>query len=169
LVATEATVAPPLRLEFADDGVAVPIETRSVDIRTVLDQVLAAVAGEPIDAERWSRGNYRPTPTIIEAAKALCANHTVDEIARSDAGALNLQVTSRRVEELIDEAAAPIEERCVAEPMLAPELLHGRPSLHLLQEPDDLLISESRLLHARSLLRKSDSTHLPVALKTGTR
>ena len=106
LVATEATVVPPLHLEFADDGVAVPIETRSVDIRTVLDQVLAAVAGDPIDADRWSRGNYRPTPTIIEAAKALYANHTVDEIARSDAGALNLQVTSRRVEELIDEAKA---------------------------------------------------------------
>ena len=106
LVATEATVAPPLRLEFADDGVAVPIEARSVDIRAVLDQVLAAVAGDPIDAERWSRGNYRPTPTIIEAAKALYANHTVDEIARSDAGALNLQATSRRVEELIDEARA---------------------------------------------------------------
>jgi hypothetical protein len=104
LVATEATVATPLHLEFADDGVAVPIEARSVDIRTVLDQILAAVAGDPIDAERWSRGNYRPTPTIIEAAKALYANHTVDEIARSDAGALNLQVTSRRVEELIDEA-----------------------------------------------------------------
>ena len=106
LVATEATVAPPLRLEFAGDGVAVPIEARSVDIRAVLDQVLATVAGEPIDAARWSRGNYRPTPTIIEAAKALYANHTVDEIARSDAGALNLQVTSRRVEELIDEARA---------------------------------------------------------------
>ena len=51
--------------------------------------------------------------------------------------------------------------------VLALELLHGRPSLHLLQESDDLLVSESRLLHARTLLRKSDATHLPVVLKTG--
>jgi hypothetical protein len=106
LVATEATVAPPLRLEFAEDGVAAPIETCSSDIRAVLDQVLAAVGAEPIDPDRWSRGNYRPTPTIIEAAKALYANHTVDEIARNDAEAVNLHVTSRRVEELIDEARA---------------------------------------------------------------
>jgi hypothetical protein len=104
LVATEATQAPPLRIEFAEDGVAAPLETRVADLRSALDQVLAKVAGQPIDAERWSLGNYRPTPTIIEAAKALYANHTVDAIARNDAKAVNLQVTSRRVEELIEEA-----------------------------------------------------------------
>ena len=106
LVATEAPVAPPFRLEFAEDGVAAPIETTSSGIRSVFDQVLGVATGSAIDADHWSRGNYRPTPTIIEAAKALYANHTVDEIARNDAEAVNLQVTSRRVEELIDEARA---------------------------------------------------------------
>lgn len=104
LVATEAPVAPPFRLEFAEDDVAAPIETTSSGIRSVIDQVLETATGSAIDADHWSRGNYRPTPTIIEAAKALYANHTVDEIARNDAEAVNLQVTSRRVEELIDEA-----------------------------------------------------------------
>jgi len=42
--------------------------------------------------------------TIVEAARALYAQHSVAAIARFDAGALNLRVTSRRIEELVDEA-----------------------------------------------------------------
>lgn len=106
LVATEATATPTLRLEFAEDGVAAPIEARPSDLRFVINHVLASSAGPLIDAMRWARGNYLPTPTIIEAAKALYANHTVDEIARNDADTVNLRVTSRRIEELIDNARA---------------------------------------------------------------
>jgi hypothetical protein len=106
LIATEASQSPTLRLEFAEDGVAAPIEATTADLRVVIDHVLASSNSACIDAERWSRGNYRPTPTIIEAAKALYANHSVDEIARNDAEAVNLQITSHRLEELIDDARA---------------------------------------------------------------
>ena len=44
---------------------------------------------------------YHPTPTIIEAAQALYAHHSVDSIARHDAGARNLGI-SPRVERIID-------------------------------------------------------------------
>ncbi len=47
---------------------------------------------------------YHPTPTIIEAARALYAQHSVEAIARFDAGAKNLSVTSGRIEELVDDA-----------------------------------------------------------------
>jgi len=47
---------------------------------------------------------YRPTPTIIEAARALYAQHSVEAIARHDAGAQNLRVTSHRLEEIIEYA-----------------------------------------------------------------
>ncbi len=50
----------------------------------------------------WARAPYHPTPTIIEAAQALYAHHSVDTIARHDAGARNLGVTSPRVEQIID-------------------------------------------------------------------
>ena len=50
--------------------------------------------------------SYHPTPTIIEAARALYAQHSVEAIARYDAGAQNLRVTSSRIEELVDEARA---------------------------------------------------------------
>ena len=52
------------------------------------------------------RAPYHPTPTIVEAARALYAQHSVEAIARYDAGAQNLRVTSSRIEELVDEARA---------------------------------------------------------------
>jgi hypothetical protein len=52
----------------------------------------------------WAVSPYHPTPTIIEAAQALYAQHTVEAIARNDAGAKNLRLTSRRLEELVDQA-----------------------------------------------------------------
>lgn len=52
----------------------------------------------------WIRGAYRPTPTIVEAARALYSNHSVEDIARSDAGAKNLALTSGRVETLAERA-----------------------------------------------------------------
>jgi hypothetical protein len=52
----------------------------------------------------WDRGRYSPTPTIIEAAMALYNNHSVDEISRSDAAAINLSKTSAAVSEIIEAA-----------------------------------------------------------------
>lgn len=57
--------------------------------------------GAPIDGAAWGRAPYHPTPTIIEAARALYARHSVEAISRSDAGARNLAITARRVEEVI--------------------------------------------------------------------
>ena len=57
-----------------------------------------------ISCEQWLDGAYRPTPTIVEAARALYSNHSVEDIARSDAGAKNLAMTSGRVEQLADRA-----------------------------------------------------------------
>ena len=62
--------------------------------------------GGTADEQLWPRAPYHPTPTIVEAARALYAQHSVEAIARYDAGAQNLRVTSCRIEELVDEAQA---------------------------------------------------------------
>jgi hypothetical protein len=72
--------------------------------REAIELALRTVSGEVVDEQRWFRAPYRPTPTIIEAARSLYAQHSVEEIARSDADAQNLHKTSRRIEELADEA-----------------------------------------------------------------
>jgi hypothetical protein len=54
----------------------------------------------------WGTGAYSPTPTIIEAARSLYARHTVHDITRSDAGAVNLAATSECIERIITDTKA---------------------------------------------------------------
>jgi Uncharacterized conserved protein (DUF2075) len=104
LIATGATEAPPFKLHADEDHVYHPIPVHAAGFRRAIDLTLQAIAGKPLDEQQWSRAPYHPTPTIVEAARALYAQHSVEAIARYDAGAQNLRVTSRRVEELVDEA-----------------------------------------------------------------
>ena len=106
LIATEATDAVPLTLQADEDGVFRPVRVCPGSFRDAIDLALRAVTGEVLDEQRWSSAPYRPTPTIIEAARALYAQHSVEAIARYDAGAKNLRITSYRIEELLDEARA---------------------------------------------------------------
>jgi len=104
LIATGADASPPIELRAYDDKVYLPVSVRTANLRTTLDSALQLVLDDPLDAKYWARAPYRPTPTIVEAARALYAQHSVEAIARYDAGARNLRVTSRRIEELVDDA-----------------------------------------------------------------
>jgi len=106
LIATEATECPPLELHADADKLYHPIVVDPRSFRSVLDTALARISGDPVNADAWARASYHPTPTIIEAARALYAQHSVEAIARFDAGAQNLHFTSQRIEELADEAQA---------------------------------------------------------------
>jgi len=106
LIATGTDRSPPLELRPDDDKVYRPISAQTANLRKTLDAALRTVRGDPLDAQHWARAPYHPTPTIIEAARALYAQHSVEAIARYDAGAQNLRVTSRRIEELVDDARA---------------------------------------------------------------
>jgi hypothetical protein len=76
------------------------------NIRGTLERAFRTIAGANLDETHWARASYRPTPTIVEAARALYAQHSVEAISCYDAGRQNLRVTSRRIEELVDEARA---------------------------------------------------------------
>ncbi len=104
LIATGTTESAPVRLHADEDKVYRPIPVHPAAFRGVIDLALGSVAGAVLDELQWSRASYRPTPTIIEAARSLYAHHSVEAIATFDAGKKNLRVTSRRIEELADEA-----------------------------------------------------------------
>ncbi len=104
LIATEATTSSPPTLSADQDMVFHPISVNPDGFRETLERALRAVTGATLDEKRWSHASYYPTPTIVEAARALYAQHSVEAIARYDAGAQNLRMTSSRIEELIDEA-----------------------------------------------------------------
>jgi Uncharacterized conserved protein (DUF2075) len=106
LIATEAMECPPLDLRADVDKLFRPIVVNPASFRGALDLALQTVKGGALNPETWSRAPYHPTPTIVEAARALYAQHSVEAIARFDAGAQNLHTTSKRIEELVDEAQA---------------------------------------------------------------
>lgn len=105
LVATNALGGPDLFGFRADrDQVAWPMCTGIDGIAAAIELGLEYFNGDRIEPTLWQSGRYRPTPTIVEAARALYAGHAVEEVSRSDAGAENLSVTSRRVSEIIASA-----------------------------------------------------------------
>jgi hypothetical protein len=104
LLATAATASPPLELRADEDEVYRPVSVHPGGFRAVVDLGLRTIRGEALDREQWVLAPYYPTPTIVEAARALYAQHSVEAIARHDAGAQNLHTTSRRVEELVDDS-----------------------------------------------------------------
>ena len=84
------------------DGVMSPMAVSDDSLAEVLSEALGSLVREPIVSGLWDQGRYKPTPTIIEAASALYRNHSVTEIARSDAGAINLARTSEAVAQVIE-------------------------------------------------------------------
>ncbi len=105
LIATEAKHSfREVRETLHKDKILVPIRINDKLLREVLDEVLANVKGDKVNSENWAKGSYSPTPTIIEAAISLFNSHSVTEISRSDASALNLRVTGKCISEIIDKA-----------------------------------------------------------------
>lgn len=104
LVATEARSCPSPDFAPDHDKVYRPLCATSERLRDIILEAIQVAPGAVLDAPSWLQAPYRPTPTIVEAARALYAQHSVEAIARYDAGAYNLRLTSNRIEELVDEA-----------------------------------------------------------------
>jgi len=85
-----------------NDQLLIPIRCNSESLLNTIQSVLDFCQDdESIDIQNWEKGRYHPTPTIIEAAMALYNNHSVVNISRSDASAINLSQTSEAVSEII--------------------------------------------------------------------
>lgn len=105
LIATEADdIKAQIKKTNQNDNLLIPLKSNPKLLREVIDNVLKYAEGDSIDSKKWSKGRYSPTPTIIEAAIALFNKHSVKEISRNDASAINLAVTSNTISELIDKA-----------------------------------------------------------------
>jgi DUF2075 family protein len=88
-----------------NDKLISPIKANKEDLEAAINHVLAfLVEDEKIDGESYAKGQYTPTPTIIEAAVSLYNSHSVEEITRNDAEAINLTKTTKAISEIIDSA-----------------------------------------------------------------
>ena len=107
LVATRSSHSDVLLGLAHTDKVFPPAKCNSKGLRTLIDVAIQQLSGENVNAKAWGRSPYQPTPTIIEAAQALFAQHSVEAISRHDAGQRNLRVTSRCVEDLVESRRPP--------------------------------------------------------------
>ncbi|MCL4791573.1 MAG: DUF2075 domain-containing protein [Gammaproteobacteria bacterium] len=89
--------------KLSADQVCEPFATSPDMLPQLLDELAQQFPGHINDSE-WIGGRYKPTPTIIEAARHLYANHRVAEIVHTEADEKSLSDTARRVEELIQHA-----------------------------------------------------------------
>ncbi len=88
------------------DNLLFPVKTNEENLSSVIQTVIDFADGENINLDNWAEGRYSPTPTIIEAAMSLYGGHSVEEIARTDASAINLSTTTDAVLNIIKEAKA---------------------------------------------------------------
>jgi hypothetical protein len=111
LIATHAS-ATHSNLVPRNDGVYEVICSSGADLLSIVRTVerdLDGVTDHYMDPMDWKYAPYQPTPTIVQAAQALYADHAVEEIARSDAGAKNLAKTSQSIRHVI--ARSRVEKR----------------------------------------------------------
>jgi len=87
-----------------NDKLLFPIKSNMYSLSELIQDVLLFAEGDDIEHTQWECGRYCPTPTIIEAAMALYNRHSVKDISRSDASAINLSQTSKVISEIIKES-----------------------------------------------------------------
>lgn len=107
LVATDSTKFSSLcKPSHYDDGVYEPLMTNASHlgdvIRLVLDDDLS-LTSYTVSITDWSRSRYSPTPTIIEAARSLYLNHSVEDITKHESEGAQLDATTRYVQQVIRE------------------------------------------------------------------
>lgn len=102
-----STKAPDFENSFEiNDNLFVPLKGNQNNIAKIINQILSLSDGTKINPTLWENSIYKPTPTIIEASQALYRGHSVSEISRSDAGAINLSKTTECINRIIEKSKA---------------------------------------------------------------
>ena len=86
LIATEhRNSSTQINMSIYDDRIVNPLICGKAGIVDLIEKVLARFPGEPDINPNWVISPYAPTPTIIEAARSLYENHSVENITRHEA------------------------------------------------------------------------------------
>jgi len=93
-------------IEILKEHIYKPLLVNKHNLKEYLELCCCHGSSKLIDFIEWENSIYKPTPTIIEAAQALYKGHSVEEISRSDSGAINLSLTSEKVNNIIEKSKA---------------------------------------------------------------
>lgn len=94
-----------------DDNLAIPLKINANSLKSVIENAINFLKTDsPINVDEYVKSGYMPTPTIIEAAVSLYTNHSVANITRNDAAAINLTRTTSKINEIINKAKSGNEK-----------------------------------------------------------
>ena len=105
LVATDYKhLSTDIQMSVYDDKVINPLVTGKTGIASLVNKILEKFSNEvPID-QNWIISPYAPTPTIIEAAKTLYENHSVENITRHEAHKVSTDQTIAYILDIIQKS-----------------------------------------------------------------
>ena len=92
-----------IQMSVYDDLVVNPLVCGETGIKKLIDNVLNRYSLETPVNRDWIISPYSPTPTIIEAAKSLYENHSVENITRHEADKVSTDKTIARYHFLFGE------------------------------------------------------------------
>lgn len=87
-----------------DDKVVNPLVTGQDGLKNILNAVLEKFPNENQLDPNWIISPYAPTPTIIEAARTLYENHSVENITRHEADKVSTDKTISYILEVIEKS-----------------------------------------------------------------
>lgn len=99
-----------IQMSVYDDMVVNPLVTGKDGILTLINAVLNRFPNETPVNPNWIISPYAPTPTIIEAAKSLYENHTVEDITRHEADKVSTDRTIAYILDVIRKSKASQEK-----------------------------------------------------------
>lgn len=88
-----------IQMSVYDDSVINPLVTGEFGVLELIEKVLDRFPNEEIVDANWIISPYAPTPTIVEAAKKLYENHSVEDITRHEADDVS---TDRTINYILD-------------------------------------------------------------------
>lgn len=90
-----------IMMSIYDDKVVNPLVTGESGISDLISKILVKFPNEEAIDNNWDISPYAPTPTIIEAAKTLYENHSVENITRHEADKVSTDRTISYILEII--------------------------------------------------------------------
>jgi DUF2075 family protein len=95
-----------------DDGIYNPLITGKEGLQKLIEKILvfAGVSAQDENAQNWVISPYSPTPTIIEAARTLYENHSVEDITRHEADKVSTDQTIDYILKVIENSKNKLEK-----------------------------------------------------------
>lgn len=93
-----------VQMSVYDDKVVNPLVTGKAGILKLITAVLDKFPNESDTDRNWIISPYAPTPTIIEAARSLYENHSVEDITRHEADKVSTDRTIAYILDVIKES-----------------------------------------------------------------